>query len=291
MSITSVVVQGSQLCNFVWLKSGQLSAADIETYLDIHFSDINVAPDPATLLFAKFNGTLNGGTYASTGEEIVGWNIYKQKKGESILHFVGYVDKLETQIVDHNVKNGAEYTYYLFPEGLSTMGSPIISKETISKVWNWVIFTASPSGSADNEDVLTVNNAYVFQGNISTDSISNNSDSTVLKNFTQYPKVIKGTSNYKSGKLTALIGAIDFATNRYVEAEGLRDALFALTTSQDRMFLKNRAGDIWEISIHQPVSMSVSDVSYYQPNTATIEWTEIAAMGDISLVSEEDIIV
>jgi hypothetical protein len=173
------------------------------------------------------------------------------------------------------------------------MGSPIVSDKTTSRVWNWVIFTANASSNSEseNENVLTVNNAYVFQGNVQTDAISNNSDSTVLKNFTQYPKVLKGTSNYKSGKLTALIGAVDFSTNTYVEADGLRDALFKLTTSQDRMFLKNRASDIWEVSIHQPISMSVSDTSSYQPNTATIEWTEIAALGDISLISKEDIVV
>jgi hypothetical protein len=112
MSLTSVVFNGAQIANFAWIKSGQLSQAEIETYLDVHFSDLNVSSDANTLFLAKFNGTLDAGSYADTGEQIVGWDIYKQKTGESILRYVGHVGATETQMVDHCVENGVEYTYY-----------------------------------------------------------------------------------------------------------------------------------------------------------------------------------
>ena len=286
MSITSVSLSGEQLANFAWIKSGQLTPSEIEDYLSIQFSDVNTPSDLATLFFAKFNGTLDAGSYASTGESIVGWSIYRQKQGESALRYIASVSNTDTQIIDHLVENGTVYTYYIFPEGFSTMGSPIVSDPVSSKAWNWTIFTATESAK---EGVLTVTHAYVFQGNVQTDSMSNNSDSTVMRNFTKYPKIIKGTSNYKSGTLSALIGAVDMQTNTYIEEKGLRDALYALTTTNERTFLKNRAGDVWEVSIHSAIDMNVSDNSAYQPNTAKIEWTEIAATNDISLVSAEDL--
>ena len=283
MSITSIALNGSQLCNFAWVKSGVLSAAEIETYLDINFSDTDTSSDDTTLMFAKFNNTLEAGSYLQGDDTILGWDIYKQKIGEAALKFVCTVDITSTSIVDHFIENGAEYIYYLFPKGTATLGEPIVSDTVSSKAWNWIIFTATET---DMSNVLSVNATYVFQGNVETGDISNNATSSVMNNFTQYPKIIKGTQNYKSGKLTGLIGYTDMHNNAYVESEGLRDALYALVTTQDRIFLKNRSGDIWEVSIHSAISMRIGDRSNLQPNTATIEWTEIANTNDISLIGE-----
>ena len=286
MSITSITVYGEQIVDYIWIKNGTLSEDELNTYLDVYTPENALPQDLDTIFFAKYDNSLSAGTY-ETDETIVGWDVYKRKENATQLEFVTTIDIATEFIVDHLIENDTEYVYYVFPRGLSTMGSPVISDTVASKVWNWILFTATES--ATDKNVLIASHAYVFQGNVSSGSMSNNSESTVLNNFTKYPKVIKGTANYKSGTLKALIGLIDYANNRYVEKEGLRDALFALTTSNDRMFLKNRAGDIWEVSIHNAMTMETADTSPFQPNMASIPWTEINNVSDISLISMEEL--
>lgn len=279
----SITLSTEQSCDYIVVKNGQISTEEREKYLNIYFPDSDAEFDSETVLLARFNNDLDAGSYITQEETIEGWDIYKQKTGETRLRYVGFMPITSSSVQDHFVENSTEYTYYLFPRGLTVMGTPLVSDPTSSKVWNWIIYTATESSTAN---VLNVNGAYVFQGNVESGTISNNATSSVMNNFTQYPKVIKGTQNYKSGKLTGLIGYSDIYNNTYTETDGLRDALYGLVTSQDRMFLKNRSGDIWEVSIHSPVTMEIDDKSYLQPNKASIEWVEIANTDDVSLIGE-----
>ena len=286
MSLTRIMINGSQNCNFIWVKTGKLSEAEINEVVDVYFRDEDAQEGTNTLLFARFNNSFEAGNYLTGGETIVGWDIYKQRVGAANLQFVGSVSTSESGILDCLVGNGQEYTYYLFPQGLSTMGSPIVSDPVTSNAWNWVLFTAEEGESAG---VLTVTSAYIFQGNVETGSISNNAQSNVMQNFTAYPKIIKGTQNYRTGKLSALVGYVDTNGNTYTETAALREAMMDLSTSQDRMFLKNRAGDMWEVSVHEPVSLTVKDISPNQPHTASIEWTEVGTTNGISLIGESGV--
>lgn len=283
IDLKSVKISGAQTANYIMVTEGTLTDSQKEELLNVEYSDADMQYSAKTLILAKFDDSLDAGNYTTNGVDIVGWDIYKQLAGTSNLQFVAAADSTQSEIIDCLVKNGQEYYYYLFPQGESVVGSPIVSQPISSNVWNWVLFTATES---DTANVLNVTNSYVFQGNVDTGSISNNADSSVLKNFTRYPKIIKGTQNYRSGRLSALVGYIDTAGNTYTESSALRDAIFALSTNDERMFLKSRAGDIWEVSIHSAISMDVADKSPYQPHTATIDWTEIGSTSGLSLVGE-----
>lgn len=286
VSLTQVSMSGQLTANYIKVVEGTLSPEQKETMLDVYHSDADEIYDAKTLILAKFNGSLDGGSYSTGGETIVGWDIYKQKTGASNLQFVVSVPSSQAEVKDCLVENGQEYTYYLFPQGLSTMGSPIVSAPVSSNAWNWVLFTAE---EGESNGLLTVKSAYVFQGNVETGSISNNAQSNVMQNFTAYPKIIKGTQNYRTGKLSALVGYVDTNGNTYTETAALREAMMDLSTSQDRMFLKNRAGDMWEVSVHEPVSLTVKDISPNQPHTASIEWTEVGTTNGISLIGESGV--
>lgn len=283
-NLTSIVLNGAQTTDYVKVISSDLTDAEMEEYLDIFYTDYDKSFDVGTLLFAKFENNLEAGNYATGGEAIVGWDAYKQETGATNLQFVASLSLSQTSLIDALVENGRSYTYYLFPLGLDKMGSPIVSDAIVSTVWNYVLFTSTPSESDSN--ILYVNNAYIFQANVETGSIGNNASSSVMNNFTQYPKIIKGTQNYKSGKLSALVGYVDTQGGTYTETSALRDALYALSISQDRMFLKTRSGDIWEVTVHNAVNMDIADPSSYQPHTASIEWTEVAAISGVSLIYE-----
>lgn len=285
MSISLITLYGEQITDYVWVREGSFTEAELEDIFNVFTPDSDIEFTDGTLFLAKFNNTLSGGTY-ETDEDITGWEIYKQKENNSQLEFVASMGVGTDFIVDHMVENGVKYVYYVFPTGTLAIGSPVISETVSSKAWNWVLFTATES---EQENVLIATHAYVFQGNVASGSISNNSNSTVLNNFTKYPKIIKGTTNYKSGVLKSLIGYVDYTENTYTESAGLRDALMALSTSNERMFLKNRAGDIWEVSVHSAIAMETLDTSSWQPNTISLPWAEIADTSDLSLISTEEL--
>ena len=285
MSISAITLYGEQIVDYIWVRNGQLSDEELETILDVQTPDNSFEFGQDTLMLARYNNSLSAGTL-ETDNEIVGWDIYKRKEDTTQLQFVKSIDITADFIVDHLIENGKRYVYYIFPKGETTMGTPIVSDPVASKVWNWVLFTATES---TEQNVLIATHAYIFQGNVDSGSLSNNGTSSVMNNFTQYPKIIKGTQNYKSGILKALIGVVDLQTNKYAEFDGLRDALLALSTSQERMFLKNRAGDIWEVTVHNTITMEVNDISPLQLNTVSLPWTEIANATDLSLISMEEL--
>lgn len=280
--LSKITMEAPQITNYIMVSKGELSNADKAEHLDIDYSDIGKTFEANTLVFAKFNGNLDAGMSSSFGETVVGWDLYKREKGSSYLRYVGFVSLLYNSITDYFVRNNMEYTYFLYPRGESVIGTPILSDPVTSGIWNWVILTATPT--SDNENVLAVTGAYIFQGNVSTSKISNNSAGADAKNFTPYPKITKGHANYKSGTLSGLIGYVDTRTNEYVETLDMRDALLQLSTSNERMFLKSRSGDIWEIAIYNAISLDIADSSIRQQNTANVDWAEIASTSGISLV-------
>ena len=50
----------------------------------------------------------------------------------------------------------------------------------------------------------------------------------------------------------------------------MRDAIYALSTTENTLFLKNRKGDLWKIAISGEISMETGDNTAAQPQTATI---------------------
>ena len=107
-------------------------------------------------------------------------------------------------------------------------------------------------------------------------AVGNNSAPNILQNFTRYPLVQRSPWNYKSGTLTGLIGAASGGVYKN-DTGSLRDAIYALSTTENTLFLKNRKGDLWKIAISGEISMETGDNTAAQPQTATIPWVEIGS--------------
>lgn len=222
----------------------------------------------------------------AVGFTITKWFVYRLETGTSALVHITDMLAAYTSFTDYLVKNGATYTYYIFPTNETIYGTPLVSDTVGSHCWNWVLFVAQQELDDTTDNLLAFNSAYVFQGNVNSGSISNNAAGQVFANFTRYPKVVKGTQNYLSGKLTSLIGYVDMANNTYTEPKGLMRELMELSTLDNRMFLKNRAGDIWEVAVHEQTEMQVQDNQAQQPYTASIPWVEVGSITGVSLTKE-----
>ena len=220
------------------------------------------------------------------GFTITKWAVYRLETGTSALTHITDVLVTTTSITDYLVQNGKTYTYYIFATNELIYSAPLVSKKVGTKCWNWVLFVAEEETADVTSDLLTFKAAYAFQANVNSGTLSNNAAGQSFANFTRYPKIVKGTQNYLSGKLSALIGYVDQSSNVFVQPSNRMQALMDLSTLDNRMFLKNRAGDIWEVAVHEATEMTVQDSQSKQPYTASIPWVQVGSISGVSLTKE-----
>jgi hypothetical protein len=73
----------------------------------------------------------------------------------------------------------------------------------------------------------------------------------------------------------------------YNDSISLRDAIFALSTSNHDLFLKNRKGDLLKVEIGGAITMQTGDNSVKQEQTAQIPWVEVDSADGAYLTSWE----
>ena len=87
-----------------------------------------------------------------------------------------------------------------------------------------------------------------------------------------------------SGSLTSLIGVID-SNGQYSDTLAIRDAIYALSTTSDTLFLKNRKGDFFQIEISSAITMETMDNTREQAQNAVIPWIQTFSGEGVSVVS------
>ena len=90
--------------------------------------------------------------------------------------------------------------------------------------------------------------------------------------------------NYKSGTLESLIGTIEYTDgqNQYSDTVDLKEAIYALSTTSNYLFLKSRKGDLWMVRPSGDITMTTMDNTKEQAQTVRFPWVEV---GDASGVS------
>lgn len=281
--ITSVEVFGKQKIDFIQVFSSDISQDSLNHIVSTH-EEYNAEYSPETLFLADFKNGLNAGTLPSD-EPLSGFAVYR-RHGEvgSLLHLAD-IPLSQTTLYDYGaVCNQGDYTYYIFPIGTEIYAStPLISNAVNPCWWNWTVLECEPI-----DGHYSVVAEYDFGKNLSTDAMSNNNTPSILQNFTQYPTVQRSPQNYKSGSLQSLIGIIKIGEDmqmRYEDTIAQRDAIFNLSTTKNALFLKNRKGDLIEISVSSPITMQTMDESASQAQTVSLPWVEIAPADAASIVA------
>ena len=118
--------------------------------------------------------------------------------------------------------------------------------------------------------------------NVTSGNISNNNKPSVLENFTQYPTVQRAPANYKSGTLSGYLGGLDQAHN-YCDTRQMRDALYAISNTENTLFLKNRKGDLWKIAVSDAISVQTQDNTRQQAQIAAVPWVEVGDAEDVQI--------
>jgi len=283
-AITSLSVGGYQICNFIEAISGTASAQTIEQAI----TDGTYTPglNDADYMLADWDDGLNAGTLDLGGDTLQGYALYRRQGSEGRLVKVAETDVATEKVYDYGaLSQQGPYTYYLFPVGSQTyIASPLASGTVMPCWWNWTLLECEETA---DDNIFTVLAAYRFRLNIETGAMGNNNAPNILQNFTPYPKIQLAPQNYRSSTLAGLIGAVDHSDGqpRYEDTIELRDAIYALSVSQNPLFLKDRKGDLFRVKVGGAISMQTMDATRQQAQTMTLPWVEVGPADGVSLYS------
>lgn len=290
MGYSKITLGGNQVCDYLYMTTSQIGTTQ--------FQNIDTEPDEwdsNTVMLAKFKKNDMSAGNSSLISNIIGYEI-RRKSGDNLYtEYVGTVKENPDEsnpkkyIVDYMVKNNTEYSYYLYPATTHSKNGILLSPSITNEVkTNWGYWSLLVVDESDEENVFYLNKMFKFELNIVSDEMNNNASISVLPNFTKYPTIQYGTSNYWSGGLSALCGYISCNDGGYVQTPNMIEELKKLTSDTRRKFLKDIEGNIWEVKITAPVSITTEDNTLKSTKSAKISWTEVGEISGISIINNPD---
>lgn len=295
-TIEGVSIDGPQKCSYIEVLDGTYSG--LNSILTNAIQNGTYYPTSGRKSYEWFCVRWKNGINASSIDYLNGFVIYRTSVGQSNRDKLcqtafGGFDVFPNRfpnIFDYSARSqNAAYTYTLYPLDGQTYLTGAVSSNAISPCWwNWTLMECQ---ATTNKNIFQVLAAYRFRNNVETGGMSNNNTPNVLQNFTPYPTVQIAPHNYKTGTLTALIGAVDWSSGQpqYKDTIELRDAIMALSASQNPLFLKNRKGDLFRVRISSPIGMQTADATVEQMQTATIQWVEVGSTDGVCLYATSDV--
>ena len=278
--ITSVQLNGQQVCDYLWFESGELSAETISYLMG------NTYYEPIADTSTMFLLTFANGTYAAYisggGGNAIGSSIYRKEIGKNSLEHIVDVDGSRNSIRDYGAKSRTQYQYFVFEVGTETYTA---AYKTATITPQYGEYTLIECIYNEEDGAYHVQSSYPFACNVVLSSISNNNNPNILTNFTKYPNRQPTSSLYKSGTLTALIGTVNQSNGTYTDTWSLADKIFALSTNNNPKFLRDMKGAIWKIETSSAITSEVSTKSVYMPIKITIPWVEIGDASGCSIVA------
>lgn len=254
--VDSVSLVGAQTCRYLWVTNGIPDSFDQPQFGE------------NTYLLANFRSGLGAGTI-ETSVAVESWEIYRRDTETEEYRKVASVPAEELRFWDCSAVSQATYIYYVFGVGENVFAtSPMLSNEVKVCLWDWTILSCTAE-----ENGYAVEDIFRFGLNVSSGGVENNNEPSILKNFTRYPTVQLAPQNYRSGTLSAYIGKVNAAYD-YEDSRKVRDAIYALSTTKNTLFLKNRKGDLMRVRIAGPITMTTKDDTREQAQVASVPWVE-----------------
>ena len=281
MGYNKVKLHSGQVCDYLYIQKDNTGIED--------FKYVNSEPDKwnkNTLLFAKFNGNAIAGN-VDLLDNISGFEIRRRKVSETHTDYIGKVtEKGINYIIDYLACNNTDYIYYLYPISTSSTGQVITlspSVENAKGKWNyWSLFVVDET---DEDNVFYLDKMFKFELNLQVGDMTNNADIKVTNNFTKYPTVQFGTSNYWSGSLSSLCGFISCYDHEYSQTPNMINELKELTSDTRRKFLKDMDGNVWEVQVTGAINISTNNETLEKLKTVQILWTEVGSVDGLSVIN------
>ena len=290
MGYNKIALGGNQVSDYLCVSMSQINQSQFQ-HIDAEPEDW----DSNTLMLAKFNKDDMSAGNSSLTSNIIGYEI-RRKTGDALYtEYVGTVkestDKLNPKkyIIDYMVKNNTDYTYYLYPATTHSGNGVVLQPTVTSEVkTDWGYWSLLVVDESEEENVFYLNKMFKFELNLATDATSNNAAVSVIQNFTKYPTIQYGASNYWSGGLSALCGYVSCVDGGYVQTPSMIEELKKLTSDTRRKFLKDIDGNVWEVKITAPISITEEYNAIQSVKSVKISWTEVGEVSGISIINNPD---
>ena len=240
--------------------------------------------------------------FASGEAQMQGYKVFKEnimtnsRINMGQYYFPADIKNIENycSFIDYSVPHNTEVRYILYPIVNNKLLMPAYF-DSVKPIWDkWCLFTTKGPAQKQidsidtlnyNENVLTVDKIFLFEMNVETGSITNNTDFSIVKNFTPYPFIQRSPSNYWSGQLKGLLGRIAIDGVTFKQTPDMLQEIKELTQNTSRKFLKDRDGNFWEVEISSAVTIDNNDKLDVQLKTKSFNWVEIGDASNISLLS------
>ena len=289
MAYNKITLRGKQTCDYLYI---QTDAPDFGAFS--YVDDEPLEWSNTTSLYANFNDKerrLAAGNSTFVGN-ISGYEVYRRKYNESNAEYVGTIqnkgdDKnISDLMIDYAVKNGVEYVYYLFPNADTTESgsplSPIITKQLSIDAPYWSLLIVDET---DEDNVFYLDKLFKFEFNLQIDDMTNNAQVAISQNFTKYPTLQYGASNYWSGSLSSLCGFVSANGVDYVQNTNMINELKSISSDTRRKFLKDMSGNMWEVNVSAPINISIDNVALQDIKTWKFSWVEVGDTKGVSIIN------
>lgn len=291
MAYDKIVLHGKQVCDYIYIQDSPIDTTQDFLYVNDEPAEWQIS----TSFYANFNDPerrLSAGDSALIGD-ITGYEVYRKKHDEANAEYVCTIhdsgENVNDYIIDYSVRNGVEYVYYLFPTTEETeSGTPISPLETQPISLNvpyWSLFIVDET---EEDNVFYLDKLFKFELNLQIDDMSNNAQVSVTQNFTKYPTVQYGYSNYWSGSLSSLCGFVSCGDLSYIQSVNMLDELKSLTLDTRRKFLKDTMGNLWEVSISAPIGVSTENMTAQDILSLKLSWVEVGDATGVSIINNPD---
>ncbi len=238
-------------------------------------SEITPVFDSNTVMLTQFsNSTLEAGN--ADDYKI---RYYRDEKA------LATVSAANPTLVDYGAIPGEKYYYMAFKlvsgEYSGNGIVPASGTVGVNPEAYQLIEAAEDETEYDRYNVVSV---WSFRSNAEDMSIGNGNEPTLLANFTKYPLRQGSSQAPRSGTLSALlsnpIGGV------YKDTYAQLQALYALSQTDNALFLKHPKGFMYRVHISSPITGTVNLASNPMPTTVSVPWIEIGDTEGVSLVKE-----
>ena len=260
-------------------------------------------------IICNFNSGITSSIYEDTTDVnhlITGYQISKKTSEENFIRNIGSFATEELKenengmfyIVDHNVKNNIEYTYFLSPLDEDTVQTTISNKI----ITDWDVFSLTPIYKIQDNKYGVIKDEFgeainwIFQLNCEENEIVLTQDKTVFTTFASKPKISVGDLNYHTGSFSCLLGNTLY-NDQYYEPNILLDKWDKMVQKNHIYLFKNPKGDAMVISLEDGTKRKYMNeaanyyVGTYNMNTAITNRPTTIEFSYMEILNAENITI
>ena len=304
-----IVLYDNQTVDCLIYSATSFTSDEINTFNSSANLDWNDFKSPK--IICNFIDNLTSSYLEGITDKITGYEISKKRPQENFARSLGIfsISSLHTDaedsnfysLVDYNVKNNTEYTYFISPLTENYVHTTLSNKV----ITDWDIFALTPIYKITDNRYGVVRDEFgqpmnwIFQLNCDEGDITLNQDKTSFTTFASKPKIAIGDLNYYSGSLSCLLGNVLY-NDVYYEPNILLEKWDKMVKQNYLYLFKNAKGDSYIVSLEDGTKKKyMNEIANYlihsynmetaitnRPTTISFNYIEVLDADNIQIYGE-----